>query len=349
EQAEESGGAKPGVRVSQAFLQNFAVRTVAVEKGPIPFEVRTVGQLGYDEGRFVSVNTKYAGWIEKARVNYVGEQVKKGDLLFEVYSPELVTTEKEFLASLEYLDALSESGKPDAIERARALVEAAKERLRWWDVSDEEINRLISTRRVTRTLRVMAPASGLIVEKMGDSLEGMKLMPGMTVFKIADLATVWAEIEVYEHQIRHVRVGQTVRLDVDAYPGRRWTGKIVYLDPVLDDKTRTLKARVAVENPDGKLRPRMYVNVKLRPAVAGGVVRVPEEVVLRTGERSVVIVQTEPGLFEPREVELGSAGGGYQEIRRGLEAGEMVVASSQFLIDSESNLREAIGKMLAGQ
>ena len=346
-QAAAMKGPGPAVRVSPGFLQNFAIRTVAAERGSIPVDLRTVGVLGYDEKRIVTVNTKFGGWIEKAHINYVGEKVERGDLLFEVYSPELVTAQKEFLAAVEYFEELSAGGKRSAVERARALVDAARERLRWWDVSDEHIDELGQTKTVIRTLKVYSPISGMVVEKMGDSLEGMKLNPGMNVFKIADLSTLWAEIEIYEYQLDHARLGQTAHISVNAFAGRHWMGKIVYLDPTLNQQTRTLKAKVEIANPGWKLRPAMYADVEIRPAAASGVVRVPDEVVLHTGERSVVIVQKEASLFEPREVTLGAAGGGWQEVRQGLQAGEMVVSSSQFLIDSESNLREAISKMLA--
>ncbi len=341
-------GGKPRVRVSPAFLQNFAVRTVKAERGSIPVEIRTVGSLRFNEKGIVTVNTKYAGWLEKAHINYVGETVEKGRPLFEVYSPELVTAQKEYLAAADYVERISGGGRPDAVERARDLLAAAEERLRWWDVSAGEVAELRRSGSVTRTLKVLAPASGVVIEKMGDSLEGMRLTPGMTVFKIADLATIWADVEIFEDQMRYVHLGQTAQITADAYPGSRWSGKLIYLDPVVDQKTRTLRASVEIANRDGRLRPEMFVNVDIRPVAAAGVVTVPAEVVLHTGRRSLVVVQPEPGLFEPREVELGAAGEGRQEIRSGLEAGETVVASSQFLIDSESSLREAVNKMTAG-
>jgi multidrug efflux pump subunit AcrA (membrane-fusion protein) len=191
--------AGPTVRVNPSFLQNFAVRTTTAERGPIPLDLRTVGVLRYDQKRIVSINTKFEGWIESASVNYVGEEVERGDLLFEIYSPQLVTTQKEYLAALDYLDRLSDGGRPDAVERARDLLDATRERLRWWDITDEQITALDESRRVTRTLKIYSPVSGVLVEKMGDSLEGMKLTPGMTVFKLADMSTIWADVEVYEH------------------------------------------------------------------------------------------------------------------------------------------------------
>jgi Cu(I)/Ag(I) efflux system membrane fusion protein len=170
----------------------------------------------------------------------------------------------------------------------------------------------------------------------------------MNIYRIADLSTVWAEIEVFESQIQHLALGQTARLTLDAFPGLHWTGKIIYIDPNVEPKTRTLKASVEIPNPDLKLRPQMYANVEIHTPEVAGVVKVPEEAILHTGERNIVIVRKDNGLFDPREVSLGSSGEGYQEVRSGLRAGDTVVVSAQFLIDSESNLKEAIGKIFAG-
>lgn len=341
------GGDRPEVRVSSRFLQNFAITTAAAEKGAVLSEFRTVGSLRLNERAIVSVTTKYEGWIETAAVHLLGEPVEQGQLLFEIYSPQLVTTQKEYLASLDYVERLSASASPEVLERARSLAEASRERLRWWDITAGQIDRLARERTVARTIKVFAPSSGLLVERSDNALEGMRVMPGMTVFKIADYSTLWAEVQLYEHQLRHVRPGQSVRITADAYPGRVWAGKIVYLDPSLDPQTRTLKASVEIVNPGAHLRPAMFVNVEVRtPSPVG--VRVPREAVLHSGLRSFVIVRKEAGLFQPREVELGVAADGWQEIRRGVAAGEVVVTSSQFLIDSESNLREAINKLTAG-
>jgi Cu(I)/Ag(I) efflux system membrane fusion protein/cobalt-zinc-cadmium efflux system membrane fusion protein len=344
---EDEEPAESGIRVDPSFLQNFAVRTVVAEKGSIPIEIRTVGILAYNEKNIVSVNTKFEGWIEKAHVNYVGERIRKGQVLFEIYSPQLVTTQQEYLAAIDYLEKLSGGKYPDAVERARSLLEATRERLRYWDVSDEQIEELRRSGKITRTLEIVSPVSGIVISKMSDSLEGMKLTPGMNVYKIANLSTVWAEIEVFEHQIQHVRLGQRAQITVDAFPGRTLIGKIIYIDPTMNPQTRTLKAYVEVPNPNWKLRPEMYANVEIRVPAVFGTVKVPEEAVIHSGERSVVIVQKAKGIFEPREVELGAVGGGYTAVRHGLQSGETVVTSSQFLIDSESNLKEAISKMLA--
>ncbi len=338
-----------GVRVSQRFLQNFAVRTTPVTTGALPVSIRTVGVLAHNEEKLVSVNTKFEGWIEKARVNNVGELVEKGDLLFEIYSPQLLTTQREYLAAMDYVERLRQNrAYPEAVARAESLLEAARERLRYWDITEEQIDTLGASRAVTRTVRFFSPSSGFIVDKMGDSLEGMKLSPGMTVLKIADHATLWAKAEFYENDVRHVREGQRVLIEVDAFPGRRWDGTILFFRPAVNQHTRTLTAFVEVANPGLRLRPMMYVTVSVQAAGSARAVIAPAESVLHSGERAVVIVAKGGGVFEPREVELGMAGGGLQEVTAGLSPGEAVVVSSQFLIDSDSNLKAAISQLLSG-
>ena len=338
-----------GVHVDPNFIQNFAVRTKEVQKGSIPIVIRTVGTLDYNQKNIVSVNTKFEGWIEKANVNYIGESVKRGDVLFEIFSPPLVTTQQEYLATLGYLEKLRISGDKEAIARAKSLLEATHERLHYWDITDAQIEELKSRKTPMRTLKILSPVSGIVIEKMGDSLEGMKLTPGMNVFKIANLSNVWAEIEVFEHRIQYLKLGQKADITLDAFPGRTWTGNIIYLNPMLNQKTRTLTAYVAIENPDRMLRPEMYANVEIRVPAVSGAVKVPSEAILHTGERNVVIVEKDKGYFEPREVTIGAEGEGYSQVTAGLHEGETVVVSSQFLIDSESNLKEAISKMLTAR
>ena len=338
-----------GIRVSQAFLQNFAVRTDVVRRGALPVSIRTVGILAHNEERVVSVQTKYEGWIERATVNNVGETVERGDVLFEIYSPQLVTTQREFLGAMDYAGRLRDGGAyPEAVERARSLLEASRERLLYWDMTPEQIDELAESGEVARTVRVFAPASGFIVEKMGDSMEGMKLGPGMTVLKIADHSTLWAETEFYEDDLRHVREGQAVVIEADAFPGREWSGRILFFRPAVNPQTRTLTAFVEVANPDLRLRPMMYVNVMVRTSGAVDAVMVPSEAVLHSGTRAVVVVAKGGGVFEPREVVLGTESEGMQEVASGLAAGETIVVSSQFLIDSDANLRGAISQLLGG-
>ncbi len=337
------------VRVSRSFLQNFAVRTVEAHRGTLPVSIRTVGILAHNEERVVSVQTKYEGWIEQASVNNVGETVDRGDVLFEIYSPQLVTTQREFLAAMDYVRRLQDTGAyPGAVERAQSLLEAARERLLYWDMTGEQIDALAESQSVTRTVRVFAPATGFIVDKMGDSMEGMKLSPGMTVLKIADHSTLWAETDFYEDDLRHVREGQAVVIEADAFPGRQWSGRVLFFRPAVNAETRTLTAFVEVANPDLLLRPMMYVNVMAEASGAADAVMVPSEAILHSGTRTVVIVARAGGVFEPREVMLGMESGGMQEVAAGVAPGESVVVSSQFLIDSDANLRAAISQLVGG-
>ena len=341
-------GGSGGIRVSQAFLQNFAVRTTEVRRGSLPVSIRTVGILAHNEERVVSVQTKYEGWIERASVNNVGETVARGDVHFEIYSPQLVTTQREFLGAMEYVGRLRDGGAyPEAVERAESLVEAARERLLYWDMTEEQIDALAESRTVARTVPVLSPATGFIVEKMSDSMEGMKLDPGMTVLKIADHSTLWAETEFYEDDLRHVHEGQAVTVEADAFPGEERSGRILFFRPAVNPQTRTLTAFVEVANPDLLLRPMMYVNVTVRTSGAVDAVMAPVEGILHSGARAVVIVARGDGAFEPREVVLGTESEGMQEVAAGLAEGESIVVSSQFLIDSDANLRAAISQLLS--
>ena len=346
---ETAGGPDGAVRVARNFRQNFAVRTAKVRRGTLPVTIRTVGVLAHNEEKLVSVNTKFEGWIETAHVNNVGESVDEGDLLFEIYSPQLVTTQREYLAAMGYVRRLESSDAyPAAIARAKSLLAAARERLRHWDITEEQIDALERSGSAPRTVGFFSPASGFVVEKTGDSLEGTRVEPGTTVLKIADHSTLWAQAGFFESDLRHVREGSEVTIAVDAFPGRRWRGRILFFRSAVDPETRALTAFVEVDNADLSLRPMMYVDVSLRTEGASDAVLVPAEAILHSGRRAVVVVAGDDGAFEPREVSLGLAAESLQEITSGLSPGETVVVSSQFLIDSESNLRAATAQMLRG-
>lgn len=341
---------RAGVKVSKSFLQNFAVRTTVVERADLPARIRTIGYLDQDEAKLVSVSTKFGGWIESPRVSTVGERVSKGEALFEIYSPGLVTAQEEFLASIEYLGRLrAADAYPDAVRRAESLLGAATERLRAWDLTDQQIDDLRSAGKVSRTLESYSPASGYVVEKMADSLEGAKTMPGMTILKIADHSTLWAKVEFYEHYLRDLRAGMRAEISIDAFPGRRWHGRLLFFEPAMNPQTQTLAGYVEVENLDGTLRPKMYASVEFQLPGAKDALVVPAQSVLRSGsDRNVVIVDAGNGVFVPREVNLGMESDGRIQIADGLAEGERVVTSSQFLLDSESNLQAAVDR-LAGR
>ena len=336
-----------GVRVSKSFLQNFAVRTTVVERADLPARIRTIGYLDQDEAKLVSVSTKFGGWIENPRVSTVGERVSRGEALFEIYSPGLVTAQEEFLASIEYLGRLrAADAYPEAVRRAESLVGAATQRLRSWDLTDQQIDDLRSAGKVSRTLEAYSPASGYVVEKMADSLEGAKTAPGMTILKLADHSTLWAKVEFYEHYLRDLRAGMRADISIDAFPGRKWHGRLLFFEPAMNPQTQTLAGYVEVENSDGRLRPKMYATIEFQLPGARNALVVPAQSVLRSGnDRNVVIVDAGDGVFIPREVDLGIESEGRIHVVDGLAEGERVVTSSQFLLDSESNLQAAVDRL----
>lgn len=338
------------VRVSQSFLQNFAVRTTEVVRDHLAAQIRTIGYLDQNEEKLISISTKFEGWIERAHVNTVGERVVEGDKLFEIYSPELVTAQQEYLSARDYVESLRASGAyPDAVQRATLLLLAARDRLLHWDLTAQQIEMLQETGEATRTLTFYSPASGYVVEKADDSLDGMRLTPGLAVLKIADHSTLWAKVEFYEHDVRDLRTGLQAEITLDAFPGRRWNGEVLFFRPSMNPQTQTLTGFIEVNNSNGLLRPKMYATVHIRlPGVRNALV-VPAQSVLHSGERAVVVVAEGDGRFTPREVEPGLESEGRLQVLKGLEVGEQVVTSSQFLIDSESNLRTAIARLLSAE
>ena len=348
--ADEAGSAADQgavVTIDAAVQQNMNVVTRRVERRDISHEIRTVGSLDYDQERMVSVTTKYPGFIEKTYVNYIGQPVTKGEPLFEIYAPELVQTEQELLAALRYSRQL-ESAPADARDRARSLIEAARQRLAYWDVSPEQIARLEETGEVFRTLQVLAPASGVVMLRM-PGLEGMATQPGMELLHIADLSNLWLTVEVFDNQLPWIDVGSAATVSLSYFPGVTYRGRVRYIEPEVSEKTRTVQLTLDVPNRDGRLRVGMYATVVFEPVAAANALTVPAEAVLRTGQRDLVIVALGGGRFAPREVVLGPRADGSVQVLEGLADGDEVVTSAQFLIDSESNLREAIQKMIAAK
>jgi RND family efflux transporter MFP subunit len=343
---DEAEAPPPGtVRIDPTFRQNIGVKTEPVRRRDIALTIRTVGTLAHNDKQIAWVNTKYEGWIENVSVNYVGETVTRGQTLFEVYSPQLVTTEKEYLHALDYAARLDAASYPDIAARARALVDAARERLRYWDVSDAQIDALAASRSPRRTFPVASPVNGVVVAKMDQALDGMYVRPGMNIYKIADLSTIWVDVEIFENQVASMRVGQRAVVELPYQPGRTYTGYVRYLYPHFNEKTRTMTVSIELQNPDQTLRADMYANVTFDVPAAKKVLAVPDEAVIRTGTRDIVVVEHRPGLFRVVPVTLGVEGSGVWEVKQGLNEGDEVVVSAQFLIDSESNLREAIRKL----
>jgi RND family efflux transporter MFP subunit len=340
----EGPGSGPGtIRVDPSVLQMMNVQSVPVERRDLAREIRTVGYLELDPGRMVSVTTKYSGFVEEVYANYVGEPVLKGEPLFEIYSPELLQTEQELLSAVQYRQRL-EAAPEEARRRAQALVEAARTRLRYWDISPEQIAELEESGEVFRTLRVVAPASGVIMRR-AEGLEGMAVRPGMDLLHLADLSTLWLSVEIFEHQVAWIDVGTPAEVTFTYFPGETFRGVVRFIEPELSQATRTLRVKLEVPNPTGRLRSGMFATVLFRPVAARQVLSVPSLAVLRTGQRNVVVLDLGEGRFTPREVALGHQGSGWVEVLAGLEEGERVVTSAQFLLDSEASLQEAIRRM----
>jgi len=336
-------GMAPGmVMVSQQNQQLLGIKTAAVERRALSQTIRTVGNVTYDETRVSRVHSKIDGWVEKLYVDYTGKLIKKGQPLFTLYSPDLLATQQEYLLALKARDRLAQSSIPEVRSGAVSLVQASKSRLSLWDISDEQIQEIETTREFKKALTLYAPHSGFVIKK--DINEGMKVMPDKELYTIADLSNVWINVDIYEHDIPLIKVGQPASLNLSYDPGKSFTGKVSYIYPYLDEKTRTLKVRLEFLNPDFKLKPDMYVNADIK-VDAGKHMAVPEEAVLNSGIRKVAFVDKGNGHFEPKEVKLGAKMDGYYQVLSGLEEGEKVAASSAFLLDSESRLSEAMGAM----
>jgi Cu(I)/Ag(I) efflux system membrane fusion protein/cobalt-zinc-cadmium efflux system membrane fusion protein len=343
---EAEKAADTAIKIDPATVQNIGVTSEPVKRGDLEVQIRTVGTLDYNEDRIFWVNTKYDGWIERVHIDYIGQRVREGESLFEIYSPDLVSTQEEYLSALRYREKLAQSGFPEAQTRADNLLEASRSRLRYWDITDEQIARLEEDGRTAKTLTVVSPVSGIVIQKMDKALEGMYAKAGMNLYKIADLSSLWVHVNVYEYQLPWIRKGQEAKIEISYYPGEEFRGKVLFFYPYLDETTRTIRVCLKIPNNDDKLRPEMFATVTFSPVAAEHAVLVPEMAVLHSGKRDVVVLDLGGGRFEPRDVKLGLQGNGQYQVLEGLEGGEKIVTSSQFLIDSESNLREAINKML---
>jgi Cu(I)/Ag(I) efflux system membrane fusion protein len=301
--------------------------------------IRTVGRVEYDERKLATVNIKFEGWIEKLHADYTGKEVKKGEPLAEVYSPELLATQQEFLNTIRW--ARSGGTGEGAVGRllsrdAEAIIEAARQRLRLWDISDAQIKAIEETGTTVRTLTIVSPLDGTVVQKM--AIQGMRVMPGEKLFDIADLSTVWITADVYEQELPLLRPGAVARVSLSALPGRELSAPVEFVYPTLAGETRTVKVRLTAPNPGGRLKPQMFTNVEIRTGM-GTRLAVPDDAVLDTGTRQIVYVDKGEGYFEPREVKLGLSADGFREVLSGLKGGEKVARSATFLIDSEAQLK----------
>jgi len=331
----------PGtVQISPERQQLIGVRIGTVEKRPLQKVIRTNGRVEFDEKRLATISPKIGGWIEELYVDFTGAPVKKGAPLLTLYSPELVSTQEEYLAALRARQELAASPYPEVAASGNALVESARRRLRLWDISEEQIRELEQTGQVRKSLTLYSPYGGIVLEKM--AFKGMRVEPGMALYKLADLSVVWLIADIYEYELPLIRLGQQASINLSYLPGEAFTGKAVFIYPYLDAQTRTARVRFEFANPRGTLKPEMYAGVEITIRL-GDKVAVPEGAIIDTGIRKVAIVEKGAGYFEPRDVKLGTKAGDYYEVLDGLKVGERVVTSANFLIDSESKLKEAIG------
>jgi RND family efflux transporter MFP subunit len=319
--------------------QLIGVRIVPVARTSLVQSVRAVGVVRYDETRQSDVNLKVDGWIRDLFIDSTGQAVEKGQPLFTLYSPDLVATQQEYLLALNTRDSLQQSTVADARERADQLVASARQRLALWDLAPDDLRALDETRRISEAVVFRSPARGFVIEKTAQ--KGLHVMAGQTLYKVADLSVVWVEADVYENEVSGVRVGTAAAVSIDAYPGERFSGRVAYVYPYLDEKTRTNKVRFIFANPRGRLKPGMFGNVEV--SVGGGTgLTVPTNAVLDSGTEQLVFVAQGDGVFEPRTVKVGRRLGESVQILDGLKEGEQVATGAAFFLDSESQLRASL-------
>lgn len=328
------------VKIDPAVVQNIGVRTEKVARRSLSRDIRTSAIVTADERRKYAVTTKVMGYIEKLYANYTGQQISRGDMLFDLYSPELVSGQTE------YLSALAAGTGVDS--DSRKLLSNARQRLLNWDITPEQIAAIEKQGTAQKTMTFFSPANGIMTEKM--VTEGQSVEPGMRLFTIVDYSRIWVVGSIYQQDIAMVSAGQKAEVELDYFQDKRFAGTVSYVAPELDTVSRTLMIRVDLANtPDLKIKPGMNATIVIRSSMLKNVIAVPDQAVIRSGLRSLVIVSRGSGLFEPREITAGRSAGGFTQVIGGLAEGEEVVVSSQFLIDAESNLKNAVSNMASQQ
>jgi len=341
---ENEGTAGTVINIDPMTTQNMGLRTTQAVRHNLSRSVRTVGLVAYPEPKQFQVTTKVDGWVESLRVAELGQEVRKGEVLLEIYSPELVTAQEEYLLALKNFEGVKQSPFPSIVDGAQRLLDASRKRLAYWDISRSQIKRLEASRQVTRTLKLLAPFNGIVTHKQ--VLEGGFIKAGTRLMEIADIRKVWVQADIYEYELPWVHEGLRAEVELP-YKGETLQGVISRVYPFVEAKTRTVKARIELDNKNLHLKPDMYVNVRIYGDPINQALVVPSEAVLRTGSQETVFVALGGGRFEPRAVKTGLHDDiGHVEVLSGLLDGERVVTSAQFMLDSESKLREAIRKMM---
>ncbi len=334
------------VKIDGTTVQNIGVRTARATEGPLSHIVRAVGRVDFDETQLARIYPKIDGWVETLAIDKTGAQVKKGDVLLSIYSPQMVASQEEYLLALKNRKTLAESPLEDIRRGAESLVKSARLRLELLDMPEHQIEALEQRGEIFRVTHIHSPFNGVVI-KMGVQA-GQYVTPRTQLYHIANLNKVWVYAEVFEFELPWIKEGDSAKITVEGVPGREFHGHISYIYPYLDRKTRTAKVRLEFDNSDGALLPEMFANVTLKSVRSAPTVLVPAQAIVRSGARKQVFVVREPGKFEPREVVVGVTSEGQTQILEGVAADEEVVVSAQFLIDSESSLREATAKMIDG-
>lgn len=329
------------VDIDPARQQLIGLKTAEVTRGMVGGAWRTVGRVAIDETRVRHVNLKVPGFVERIYVDYIGKKVRQGDPLFSMYSPDLLAAQEEYLLALKTQGELSKVGGANGRDDG-SLVAAARRKLELWDIPQSEVDKLAKSGEPTKTLTFYSPAPGVVTKK--DVVEGMRLEAGAMPYEIVDLSSVWVLADVYESELRFVKENMTANLSLAAFPNREFKGKVVFLDPLLDPQTRTVKVRLTFPNPTGDLRPEMFGEVVLL-GLPHDALRIPLDAVIDSGTEKIVFVAVGEGKFQPRAVKLGVGDGSNVEVIAGLTQGERVVVRANFLIDSESRLRASLAEV----
>lgn len=337
----DKGNSSKGiVQIDPAMVQNIGVKTEVVKKRKLTRTIRTSGIVGYDETKQTVITTKFSGYIEKLYVDYTGKFVQQGQALFEIYSPDLVAAQQEYLQAIRY-SKKTQSVNDSSI--SNELLQSAKKKLLYWDISPAQIKELEQTSNIKKTLTIYSPFSGIVIEK--NIFEGMQVQAGMNLLKLADMSRMWIYADIYEDELSWVKIGDKANIELPDKAEKPITGKIDYIYPYLQDQTRVAKVRISAPNKNLLLKKDMYVTVNIIPTVSINAIAVPEQAVIHSGKRDVVVISLGEGKFMSMEVKLGALADGYYEIKEGLKEGDVIVTSSQFLIDSESNLKSGTSSM----
>lgn len=330
------------IQINSQKQQLIGVTYGAVLRQPLSRTIRAVGKVTFDETKIARIHVKIDGWIEKVFVDFTGKLVEKGQPLISVYSPELVATQQELLIAKRAKDYLGTNPNQTVLSGSLSLYETARDRLRLWDISDEQIKEVEEQGKPTKILTLYSPITGYVITR--NSYERQRVTPETELYTITDLSTVWVLADIYEYELPMIQLGQAASVSLSYFPGKTYQGKVTYIYPQLDNMTRTLKVRVEFPNPGLELKPDMFANVELRIDY-GSQLSVPEEAVLDSGAEQIVFVSHEGGYFEPRKVQLGAKVDNRFIVLSGLKSGERIVTSGNFLIDSESRLKSGMGSM----